>query len=123
MLETRLLDVCRPGCCVAGLGPRCSAAGSPRGCPRCGWEYRQGEDAMGNVRLREGAEAMRLGVLGPWLEPWSDASVTWRRIEEIGFDVGYLGDHPTHPSLEGRWIGESYTTLAAVAQVTTRLEL
>lgn len=78
---------------------------------------------MGNVRLREGAEAMRLGVLGPWLEPWSDASVTWRRIEEIGFDVGYLGDHLTHPSLEGRWIGESYTTLAAVAQVTTRLEL
>ncbi len=64
---------------------------------------------------------MRLGVFGPWLEPWSAAKATWQHLEGIGFDVAYLGDHLTHPSLKGRWIADAYATLAAVAQVTTRL--
>ena len=66
---------------------------------------------------------MRLGVLGPWLEPWSTARRTWQHLEQIGFDVAYLGDHLTHPSLQGRWLSDAYATLAAVAQVTTRMEL
>lgn len=66
---------------------------------------------------------MRLGVFGPWLEPWSSAQSTWRHLEQIGFDVAYLGDHLTHPTLKGRWIADPFSTLAAVAQVTTRLEL
>lgn len=66
---------------------------------------------------------MRLGVFGPWLEPWSAAKATWQQLEAIGFDVAYLGDHLTHPTLKGRWIGDAYATLAAVAQVTTHLEL
>lgn len=66
---------------------------------------------------------MRLGVFGPWLEPWAQARATWQHLEEIGFDIGYLGDHLTHPTLEGRWVGDPFATLAAVAQVTNRLEL
>ncbi len=66
---------------------------------------------------------MRLGVFGPWLEPWSSARSTWQHLEQIGFDVAYLGDHLTHPTLKGRWFSDAYATLAAVAQVTTRLEL
>lgn len=66
---------------------------------------------------------MRLGVLGPWLEPWATASSTWPTLERMGFDVAYLGDHLTHPSLRGRWIGDPYTLLAAASQVTSRLEL
>ncbi len=66
---------------------------------------------------------MRLGVFGPWLEPWSSARSTWQNLEQMGFDVAYLGDHLTHPALKGRWISDAYSTLAAVAQVTTRLEL
>ena len=66
---------------------------------------------------------MRLGVFGPWLEPWSSARSTWQHLEQIGLDVAYLGDHLTHPTLKGRWFSDAYATLAAVAQVTTRLEL
>ncbi len=66
---------------------------------------------------------MRLGVFGPWLEPWSTGKTTWQHLEHIGFDVGYLGDHLTHPSIEGRWLADAYTTLAAVAQVTARMDL
>lgn len=80
---------------------------------------------MGRAGLadREAGKRMRLGVFGPWLEPWSAARPTWQHLEDIGFDVAYLGDHLTHPTLEGRWMADAYTTLAAVAQVTTRLEL
>ncbi len=51
------------------------------------------------------------------------ARSTWQHLEEIGFDVAYLGDHLTHATVKGRWISDPYATLAAVAQVTTRLEL
>ena len=59
---------------------------------------------------------MRLGVLGPWLEPWSAAKATWQHLEEMGFDVAYLGDHLTHATLKGRWIADAYVTLAAVVR-------
>ncbi|GAA1479207.1 LLM class flavin-dependent oxidoreductase [Nocardioides aestuarii] len=62
-------------------------------------------------------------MFGPWLEPWAAARSTWQSLELLGFDVAYLGDHLTHPSLQGRWIGDPYTMLAAAAQVTTELEL
>lgn len=44
-------------------------------------------------------------------------------MEEIGYDAAYVYDHLTHPTAVGQWLGEAFSTLAAAAGVTERMEL
>lgn len=66
---------------------------------------------------------MRLGALVLQQQPWLDAATTWREVERLGFDTGYVADHPTHSAVAGRWWADGWTTLAAAAGVTDRLVL
>ncbi len=66
---------------------------------------------------------MRLGAIVLQTRPWHELAADFRRIEEIGYDVAYVADHLTHPTLPGRWLGDGFTTLAAAAAATTSLEL
>lgn len=66
---------------------------------------------------------MRLGALVLQTRPWDDFATVCRQIEAFGFDVVYVGDHLTHPSVPGRWLADGWTLLAAAATVTERLEL
>lgn len=66
---------------------------------------------------------MRLGAIVLQTRPWQDFAKVSRQIEEFGFDVLYVGDHLTHPSVPGRWLADGWTILAAAATVTDRLEL
>src|SRR5690349_23145684 len=66
---------------------------------------------------------MRLGALVLQQQPWLDAAPTWREIERLGFDTGYVADHLTHSTVAGRWWADGWTTLAAAAGVTERLML
>ena len=66
---------------------------------------------------------MRLGALVLQQQPWLDAASTWREIERLGFDTGYVADHLTHSTVAGRWWADGWTTLAAAAGVTDRLVL
>jgi alkanesulfonate monooxygenase SsuD/methylene tetrahydromethanopterin reductase-like flavin-dependent oxidoreductase (luciferase family) len=66
---------------------------------------------------------MRLGALVLQEEPWDQAALTWRQVEAVGFDAGYVADHLTHSTVAGRWWADGWTTLAAAAGVTDRLLL
>jgi alkanesulfonate monooxygenase SsuD/methylene tetrahydromethanopterin reductase-like flavin-dependent oxidoreductase (luciferase family) len=66
---------------------------------------------------------MRLSALVLQQEPWADAQHTWRRLEQLGFDAGYVADHLTHSTLARKWWADGWTTLAAAAGVTDRLLL
>ena len=47
----------------------------------------------------------------------------FRTAEQIGYDVAYVADHLTHPSIAGRWLADGFAVLAAAAIVTTRIDL
>jgi alkanesulfonate monooxygenase SsuD/methylene tetrahydromethanopterin reductase-like flavin-dependent oxidoreductase (luciferase family) len=66
---------------------------------------------------------MRLGAIVLQTRPWSELAEDFRSIERIGYDVAYVADHLTHPTLPGRWLGDGFTTLGAAAVVTTTIEL
>lgn len=66
---------------------------------------------------------MRLGAIVLQTRPWKELAEDFRRIEEVGYDIAYVADHLTHPTLPGRWLGDGFTTLAAAAGVTSTLEL
>lgn len=66
---------------------------------------------------------MRLGAVVLQSQPWTDARSTWQQVEQSGFDVGYVADHLTHSTMAGQWWADGWTTLAAAAQVTARLQL
>ena len=66
---------------------------------------------------------MRLGVVVPQTRPWGQLADDFRQMEELGYDVAYVYDHLTHPTAVGEWLADGFTTLAAAAQVTSRIEL
>lgn len=66
---------------------------------------------------------MRLGALVLQEQPWREARHTWTRLEELGFDVGYVSDHLTHAGTADGWCADGWTTLAAAAGVTSTLRL
>ncbi|RHW25305.1 LLM class flavin-dependent oxidoreductase [Nocardioides immobilis] len=66
---------------------------------------------------------MRLGAMVLQTRPWQQLSAGFRDIEQVGYDVAYVADHLTHASMPGQWLGDGFTTLAAAAVITSRLEL
>jgi alkanesulfonate monooxygenase SsuD/methylene tetrahydromethanopterin reductase-like flavin-dependent oxidoreductase (luciferase family) len=80
------------------------------------------------------ARPLKVGVQLPeveWVPRWSDIREMARAAEEVGLDSIWVGDHllyrylddagnPTEPA-RGPW--EAWTTLAAIAAVTERVEL
>lgn len=66
---------------------------------------------------------MRLGVVIPQLRPWRELGQDFARMEKLGYDAAYTYDHLTHPTAPGQWLADGFTTLAAAAAVTSRIEL
>jgi alkanesulfonate monooxygenase SsuD/methylene tetrahydromethanopterin reductase-like flavin-dependent oxidoreductase (luciferase family) len=66
---------------------------------------------------------MRHGVVLVQTRPWRQLGADFRLMEEIGYDAAYVYDHLSHPSAAGGWLGDGFTTLAAAAAVTERIEL
>ena len=66
---------------------------------------------------------MRLGTIVLQSKPWSAMAAAFRTAEEIGYDVAYVADHLTHPTMAGRWLADGFTTLAAAATTTSRINL
>src|SRR5215203_4694224 len=69
------------------------------------------------------AGAVRVGTIVLQTQPWSGWAEAFRTAEEIGYDVAYVADHLTHPSIAGRWLADGFAVLAAAATVTTRIHL
>ena len=72
--------------------------------------------------MRHAAE-VRVGTIVLQTQPWSGMAEAFRTAEQIGYDVAYVADHLTHPSIAGRWLADGFTVLAAAATVTTRIDL
>src|SRR5438093_9527933 len=77
---------------------------------------------------RMGGERVKLGVQVPEVErvvPWRELAEMAGGIEAIGLDSIWVGDHLLYRfpdgTLRGPW--ECWTTLAALAAVTSRVEL
>jgi alkanesulfonate monooxygenase SsuD/methylene tetrahydromethanopterin reductase-like flavin-dependent oxidoreductase (luciferase family) len=66
---------------------------------------------------------MSLGVVIPQAGPWSELAAEFRWAEEVGYDTAYVYDHLTHPTAQGGWLADGFTTLAAVATLTERIRL
>lgn len=66
---------------------------------------------------------MRLGVVVLQSRPWRQLAADFRLVEELGYDAAYDYDHLTHPTAAGGWLADGFTTLAAAAGVTERIEL
>lgn len=66
---------------------------------------------------------MRLGVVIPQVHPWRELSASFRWAEEVGYDVAYVYDHLTHPTAEGQWLADGFTTLGAAAMTTKTIGL
>ena len=71
----------------------------------------------------EGGEPMRLGVVVMQTRPWRQLAADFRLVEELGYDAAYVYDHLTHPTAAGGWLADGFTTLAAAAGVTDRIDL
>ena len=74
------------------------------------------------------ARPCRIGVQLPEVErfvPWPDYLDLARRVEAVGFDSIWVGDHLVYDLPDGSTRGpyEAWTTLAAIAAVTERVEL
>ena len=75
-----------------------------------------------------GGRPLKVGVQLPEVErevPWSELAAMARLAEDVGFDSLWVGDHllyqwPDRPS-RGPW--EAFTVLAALAAITSRVEL
>jgi len=72
--------------------------------------------------MRHAAE-MRVGTIILQTQPWSAMAEAFRTAEQIGYDVAYVADHLTHPSIAGRWLADGFAVLAAAATATTRIDL
>lgn len=66
---------------------------------------------------------MRLGVVVLQTRPWRQLAADFALMEEVGYDAAYVYDHLTHPTAAGGWLADGFTTLAAAAGVTDRIEL
>jgi alkanesulfonate monooxygenase SsuD/methylene tetrahydromethanopterin reductase-like flavin-dependent oxidoreductase (luciferase family) len=66
---------------------------------------------------------MRIGAIVLQVRPWSELAPVFRDVERLGFDVAYVADHLTHPTLPGRWLADGWVTLAAAAGVTSHVDL
>ncbi len=66
---------------------------------------------------------MRLGAIVLQTKPWHELVGDFRTIESLGYDVVYVADHLTHPSMPGQWMGDGFCILAAAAAVTTKVDL
>src|SRR3954454_12403852 len=66
---------------------------------------------------------MRLCVVMPQTRPWREVAAEFTWAEELGYDVAYGYDHLTHPTAAGGWLADGFTTLAAAAGATERIEL
>ena len=66
---------------------------------------------------------MRLSVVIPQIRPWRQLAEDFRAMEALGYDAAYVYDHLTHPTAVGRWLADGFTTLAAAACITERIEL
>jgi alkanesulfonate monooxygenase SsuD/methylene tetrahydromethanopterin reductase-like flavin-dependent oxidoreductase (luciferase family) len=66
---------------------------------------------------------MRLGAIVLQTKPWKQLAEDFRSIEQVGYDVGYVYDHLTHPTAVGQWLADGFTTLGALAASTSRIEL
>jgi len=74
------------------------------------------------------ARPLKVGLQLPEAErvaPWSDLLAMARRAEEVGFDSLWVGDHLLYryPGEEPRGPWEAWSLLAALAAVTSRVEL
>jgi len=70
---------------------------------------------------------LKVGVQLPeieWEARWADLLAMARRAEDVGFDSLWVGDHLLYRKPDGaRGPWEAWSTLAALAAVTTRIEL
>jgi alkanesulfonate monooxygenase SsuD/methylene tetrahydromethanopterin reductase-like flavin-dependent oxidoreductase (luciferase family) len=76
----------------------------------------------------DGTSGLKLGVQLPEVDrvvPWSELADMARRIEEMGLDSIWMGDHLLYRLPDGTTRGpwECWTILAALAAVTRRVEL
>jgi alkanesulfonate monooxygenase SsuD/methylene tetrahydromethanopterin reductase-like flavin-dependent oxidoreductase (luciferase family) len=66
---------------------------------------------------------MRLGVILVPTQPWAETAQDFRWAEQTGYDVAYIYDHLTHPTVTGRWLAHGFTTLTAAASVTSTMQI
>jgi alkanesulfonate monooxygenase SsuD/methylene tetrahydromethanopterin reductase-like flavin-dependent oxidoreductase (luciferase family) len=66
---------------------------------------------------------MRLGAILVPTQPWARTAQDFRWAEQTGYDVAYIYDHLTHPTVAGRWLAHGFTTLTAAASVTSSMRL
>jgi alkanesulfonate monooxygenase SsuD/methylene tetrahydromethanopterin reductase-like flavin-dependent oxidoreductase (luciferase family) len=66
---------------------------------------------------------MRIATLILQVVPWSQGCEQWRAAEAVGLDVAYAADHLTHPTMAGQWLADGWTTVAAAAQATSRMDV
>jgi alkanesulfonate monooxygenase SsuD/methylene tetrahydromethanopterin reductase-like flavin-dependent oxidoreductase (luciferase family) len=66
---------------------------------------------------------VRLGALVLQTRPWDVLVDDFRRAEQLGYDIAYVADHLTHTTMSGEWLGDGWTTLAAAAITTSKIEL
>jgi alkanesulfonate monooxygenase SsuD/methylene tetrahydromethanopterin reductase-like flavin-dependent oxidoreductase (luciferase family) len=66
---------------------------------------------------------VRLGALVLQTRPWDVLVDDFRRAEQLGYDIAYVADHLTHTAMSGEWLGDAWTTLAAAAVATSKIEL
>ena len=71
---------------------------------------------------------LKIGVQLPEVErfvPWPELISMARRAEQVGFDSLWFGDHLIYDQADGSQRGpwEVWTSLAAVAAVTTTIEI
>jgi alkanesulfonate monooxygenase SsuD/methylene tetrahydromethanopterin reductase-like flavin-dependent oxidoreductase (luciferase family) len=66
---------------------------------------------------------MRLAAILLQTKPWASLAQDFRDIEDAGYDVAYVADHLTHPTMPGQWMGDGWSVLAAAAGVVGSLDL
>lgn len=59
----------------------------------------------------------------PQVGSWREQEAAFRWAEEVGYDVAYVYDHLTHPTVPGEWLADAFTTLGAAAVATDRIGL
>jgi alkanesulfonate monooxygenase SsuD/methylene tetrahydromethanopterin reductase-like flavin-dependent oxidoreductase (luciferase family) len=75
------------------------------------------------VRHDEAVQDVRIGVVIPPTGPWASLAEQFRWAEEVGYDVAYVYDHLTHPTVPGEWLADGFSTMATAASVTSRIRL
>jgi alkanesulfonate monooxygenase SsuD/methylene tetrahydromethanopterin reductase-like flavin-dependent oxidoreductase (luciferase family) len=67
--------------------------------------------------------AMRLATIHLQNIAWADLGRELADAEAAGVDCAYVADHLTHPTMQGEFIADAWTTLGAASQVTSRIDL